>query len=169
VFFPQAHRPPLTDNPFPRPKSSTKFASRRSLASNKYCVFLASVVAYSHTDCFPGRWPWHTTGHVQRPEFDPGSVHVRFVVAKSSTGPGFSPSTSVVSPDKTIPPMFHIQLHLQVALTRTNAGNLGNRGAVDSEQFTFLLSFTKTPRSYFPRGLPICWPSNRNFKKYSSF
>jgi hypothetical protein len=117
------------------------------LVSNKCCVFLAIVVAYGHINCFPGRWPWNTTGHVQRPEFVPGSVHVRFVVAKSSTGRGFSPITSVVSPDNTIPPMLHIQLHLQAALTRTNAGNLGNRGAVDSKQFTFLLAFMQTPRS----------------------
>jgi len=147
VFFPQGHGPPITDKHFPRPKSSTKFGSRRRLVSNKYCVFLAIVVAYSHTDCFPGRWPWHTTGHAQRPEFDPGSVYLRSVVAKRSTGPGFSPSTSAVSPDNTIPPMLHIQLQLQVALTRTYAGNLGNRGAVDSKQFTFLLPFMQTPRS----------------------
>ena len=75
-------------------------------------------------------------------------------MAKRSTGPGFSPSTSVVSPDNTIPPKLHIQLQLQVALTRTNAGSLGNRGAVDSKQFTFLLAFMQTPRSQLPRGHP---------------
>ena len=96
----------------------------RSLVEDKYCVFLSTVVAYSRTDCFPERWPLHTTGHAQRPKFDPRSVHVRFVAVKSSTGPGFSPSTSFVSPDSTIPPMLHIQLHVQVALTTTKGRSL---------------------------------------------
>jgi hypothetical protein len=42
----------------------------------------------------------------QRPEFDPGSVHVGFVVDKVTLGQVFPPSTSV-SPVNFIPSVLH--------------------------------------------------------------
>ena len=95
-------------------------------------------------------------------------------MAKNSIGPGFSPSTSVVAPDNTIPPMLHIQLHLQDALTMTNAGNLGNREAVDSKELTFLLAvYADSTLGNFPwvhpRGAADLLALQPKFKKILEF
>ena len=57
----------------------------------------------------------------QRPELDPRSVHVRFVVEKVSLG-RICIKVLLFSPVSTVPQVLHIRFHLRVALTTRTKG-----------------------------------------------
>jgi len=105
-------------------------------------------------DCFAGLPP-------QRPEFDPRSVRVRFVVDKMALVQAFI-RVFRSSPVSIIPPLLHFHLNLHVAFTRANGRCLGTfqkavlfrklRGIIQKSTFTFSLppcrhvnSGTETP------------------------
>jgi hypothetical protein len=91
------------------------------------------------------------------PRFNPRSVHVRSVVRKVGRGLVFLRALRL-RPVRVIPPMLHIHLCLNAALTRTkyvpSLGNLPtsnalseNRGALETKLLSFTLQGTNLQRT----------------------